>query len=191
LFSKWGDVTITADHRPHRCFVTLPSAEDATAAQADLDGAASLGSAPLQVKFAARCDECGMETTGQPQAQPLAAQRSADACAIPGLSLLPDFVSAEEEDAILQLVDVQQHWESLAKRRVLHFGTKFDYASRGLGGEEHPLPPLLRAVACRIEALPGSQAMDQLTVNEYTPGVGISPHVGERGCRSFPAAHRC
>jgi hypothetical protein len=35
-------------------------------------------------------------------------------------------------------------------------------------------------VARRIEALPGAVPINQLTVNEYAPGVGISPHVGEQ-----------
>lgn len=51
--------------------------------------------------------------------------------------------------------------------------------TRGVGPPQHPIPAEARAVARRIEALPGAVAVDQLTVNEYAPGVGISPHVGE------------
>jgi hypothetical protein len=51
--------------------------------------------------------------------------------------------------------------------------------TRGIGSPEHPIPAEVRAVAARIEVLPGAVPIDQLTVNEYAPGVGISPHVGE------------
>lgn len=69
----------------------------------------------------------------------------------------------------------------LARRRVLHFGHEFDYATRGVGEPQPaaPLPPAARAAAARLEALPGGVRIDQLTVNEYAPGVGIAPHVGE------------
>lgn len=68
----------------------------------------------------------------------------------------------------------------LARRRVLHFGHEFDYATRGVGTPQHELPAAARAVAARLQALPGGEAADQLTVNEYESGVGIAPHVGEQ-----------
>jgi hypothetical protein len=47
-----------------------------------------------------------------------------------------------------------------------------DPGSRGL------LPQWAAALAARIGAdLPGVPALDQLTVNEYLPGVGLAPHV--------------
>lgn len=39
-----------------------------------------------------------------------------------------------------------------------------------------PLPPLARQLACRLEKLLGVN-FDQLTVNEYEAGVGLSAHV--------------
>lgn len=39
-----------------------------------------------------------------------------------------------------------------------------------------PLPPLAQQIACRIGEVLGV-AFDQLTVNEYEPGVGLSAHV--------------
>lgn len=68
----------------------------------------------------------------------------------------------------------------LARRRVLHFGHEFDYATRGVGPPQHALPPAALALAARLQVLPGGEAVDQLTVNEYEAGVGIAPHVGEQ-----------
>lgn len=53
--------------------------------------------------------------------------------------------------------------------------------TRGVGEPLHAIPPAARAVADRIQALPGAVAIDQLTVNEYSSGVGIAPHVGKHG----------
>lgn len=38
-------------------------------------------------------------------------------------------------------------------------------------------PPILEELRVRLTKLPGIGYLDQLTVNEYTPGVGLSPHV--------------
>jgi hypothetical protein len=48
-----------------------------------------------------------------------------------------------------------------------------------VGPPLHAIPPEARRIAERIQELPGAAAIDQLTVNEYACGVGISPHVGE------------
>lgn len=45
---------------------------------------------------------------------------------VPGLELLPEFVSAEEEAALLALADGQP-WRVLARRRVQHYGHTFHY----------------------------------------------------------------
>ncbi len=47
-------------------------------------------------------------------------------CSVPGLELIPDFVSEEEEKALLALVD-SRSWQTLAKRRVQHYGYEFQY----------------------------------------------------------------
>ena len=41
-----------------------------------------------------------------------------------------------------------------------------------------PLPDWVAPVAARISSLPSvGQELDQMTVNEYPPGTGLSPHV--------------
>jgi hypothetical protein len=41
-----------------------------------------------------------------------------------------------------------------------------------------PLPSWVSPLADRISQLPSvAQPLDQLTVNEYTPGVGLAPHI--------------
>lgn len=116
----------------HKAFVTLPTPEAAAAARAALQGttqASMPGSGPLTVKYAEQDDD---SEAASPE-PPLVAVRRADECGIPGLTCHPGFVSAEEEAELLAEADAQQHWQCLARRRVLHFGAEFDYEVRGAG----------------------------------------------------------
>ena len=67
-----------------------------------------------------------------PQAPPAmqAALLSVEEVCVPGLYLLHDFVSPEEEGRLLAALELQP-WVCLAKRRVQHYGYKFEYAVRG------------------------------------------------------------
>jgi hypothetical protein len=51
---------------------------------------------------------------------------AAEELGVPGLRLLHDFVSEQEERELLDALE-QQPWHRLAKRRVQHYGFKFDY----------------------------------------------------------------
>jgi alkylated DNA repair protein alkB family protein 8 len=170
----------------------------------------------------------------QRQPPPLAAHRSPADLAIPGLALLPGFVSAEEEAALLAHLDEDDDtsggdaWQALARRRVRHYGAAFDYATRGVVGagattgdeaaataaattttpsSAPPLPEWAAELAARVEdalielgllpeaaatadaAAPDDDAetapprrrrprfFNQITANEYSPGVGLAPHV--------------
>ena len=110
----------------------------------------------------------------------------------PGVRVLPEFVSSlEEEDVLASLLlagaDAPSSpvWEGLAGRRVAHFGARFDYASRAVGGAAPPLPKAAAAVAARAAAAAGfagggSSATPpslQATANDYPPGSGIHWHV--------------
>jgi len=71
---------------------------------------------------------------GGPQPQ-LSAVRTSAESGVPGLVLLPGFVSEQEEAALLALVD-SRPWQALAKRRVQHYGYTFHYEV-GLVGWAH------------------------------------------------------
>jgi alkylated DNA repair protein alkB homolog 8 len=121
---------------------------------------------------------------------------SSEECNIPGLLLIPNFISEDEQTTLLSLID-STPWEHLAKRKVQHWGKKFKYDIRGVDPNEPavPFPPQIASIASRIENIPPSTTtittdtdtpaflslcpspLDQLTVNEYSPGVGLAPHV--------------
>ncbi|KAJ3157081.1 Alkylated DNA repair protein alkB 8 [Geranomyces variabilis] len=105
------------------------------------------------------------------------------ALAVPGLTVVPEFITPEEETAILSsLADPQQAaaWTTLGKRRVRHYGYRFDYARTTVDLDASAAEPMPlwaeRVIAAYGQMFPEAQIPDQLTVNEYKPGSGIPPH---------------
>jgi alkylated DNA repair protein alkB family protein 8 len=98
-----------------------------------------------------------------------------------GLRIVRGFVSEDEEVALLQAIDASE-WDTSIHRQTQHYGTRFDYGSKSydrLGGAP-ALPCWLRALAERLLAsgsVPWRDGADQVTVNEYLPGMGIAPHI--------------
>ncbi|KAK1569164.1 hypothetical protein Q3G72_033335 [Acer saccharum] len=102
---------------------------------------------------------------------------------IPGLYLLHDFVSTKEEEELLAAVD-NRPWKGLSKRRVQHYGYEFCYDTRNVDTRQclGELPSFVSSIVGRILSFPdlndsASLVLDQLTVNEYPRGVGLSPHI--------------
>ncbi|GAB4857963.1 Alkylated DNA repair protein alkB 8 [Ancistrocladus abbreviatus] len=102
---------------------------------------------------------------------------------IPGVFLFLDFITAKQEEELLAAVDARP-WNSLAKRRVQHYGFEFCYLMRNVDTKRHlgELPSFVCPILDRISTCSelGGAAnikLDQLTVNEYPPGVGLSPHI--------------
>ncbi|MCD7462044.1 hypothetical protein HAX54_047655 [Datura stramonium] len=98
---------------------------------------------------------------------------------IPGLYLIHDFISANEEEELLAAVDTM-HWKELAKRRVQHYGYEFQYSTRNVNTNQYlgELPSFLSPVLEKMslfQKLGYSEALllDQLTVNEYPPGIDV------------------
>ncbi len=92
---------------------------------------------------------------------------------IPGLEYLPNFISAEEERALMKAID-DQPWLDDLKRRIQHYGYKYDYKARAVTPDSYlgPLPDWLEPVTRKLSFQP-----DQAIVNEYEPGQGISAHI--------------
>lgn len=98
---------------------------------------------------------------------------------IQGLTYIPDFISAEEQDFLLAQID-QQPWLTDLKRRVQHYGYKYDYKARAVSSDAYlgPLPDWVLSVSKKLhnaDIFPS--APDQVIVNEYLPGQGISAHI--------------
>lgn len=103
---------------------------------------------------------------------------------LPGLRYLPNSITQEYHDQLMALID-QQLWLTDLRRRVQHYGYRYDYKSRSVDASQFlgPLPdwamPFLRQL--HRDGL-FAQFPDQLIVNEYEPGQGIAPHIDCRPC---------
>ena len=96
---------------------------------------------------------------------------------IAGLRYVPDFITEDDERSLIEAID-QQPWLNDLKRRVQHYGYKYDYKARAVTNEAYlgPLPDWITPVAQNLPFKP-DQAPDQVIVNEYLSGQGISAHV--------------
>ncbi|XP_058807012.1 alkylated DNA repair protein alkB homolog 8 isoform X2 [Phymastichus coffea] len=101
----------------------------------------------------------------------------------PGLRLITDFISPEEESILLQSINWNEEddVDSLLKnRKVKHFGYKFRY-DNNLVDVDNPINPIptsykfLQSLFDKNDC--GNIKYDQLTINRYLPGQGIPPHI--------------
>jgi len=98
---------------------------------------------------------------------------------VSGLRYVRDFISQVQHDQLLSQIDLNS-WLSDLKRRVQHYGYKYDYKSRNVDPSMRigPLPVWAEQVAEQlynrgfVAVLP-----DQVIVNEYMPGQGIANHI--------------
>src|SRR5260370_3588577 len=103
---------------------------------------------------------------------------------VEGMTYVADFVSRSEQDGGLRDLDLQP-WMSDLKRRVQHYGYRYDYKARSVDRSMYLglLPPFALPVAAKlIERSLVPQLPDQVIVNEYLPGQGITAHVDCEPC---------
>jgi alkylated DNA repair dioxygenase AlkB len=103
---------------------------------------------------------------------------------IRGLSYIENFLTASDHDHMLAVIDAQT-WLSELKRRVQHYGYKYDYKSRFVDVTMRlgDLPVWADDMGRRLlEAGYVPEMPDQVIVNEYLPGQGIASHVDCTPC---------
>ena len=104
---------------------------------------------------------------------------------IRGLQYIENYISEADHRWLLARVDEQQ-WLGDLKRRVQHYGFKYDYRARKISRDMRigKLPKWLGLpVIYKLEKegyMPGG--IDQVIVNEYQPGQGISSHIDCEPC---------
>lgn len=102
---------------------------------------------------------------------------------IDGLSYLPEFLSEEEQERAVHAIDAAP-WQNDLKRRVQHYGWKYDYQSRTVSQDMRigELPGWLKTLGAKLLGRGRFDRMpDQAIINEYKPGQGIAMHV-DRDC---------
>jgi alkylated DNA repair dioxygenase AlkB len=106
------------------------------------------------------------------------------AITIPGLQYQPNYLDVFQQNRLLQKIDAQT-WSTEIKRRVQHYGYKYDYRKRKIDNTMAlgNLPDWLLEIAEKLQSEGFMSAVaDQVIVNEYQPGQGISPHVDCEPC---------
>lgn len=101
-----------------------------------------------------------------------------------GLEYIPNFISPDEQEKLLQQID-EQPWSQELKRRVQHYGYRYDYKSRSVAPSMYlgALPDWAAKIAQRITLENYMNVLpDQVIVNEYQPGQGISQHIDCESC---------
>ena len=99
---------------------------------------------------------------------------------VPGLTYVPDFLSAGEENELVETIDRSEWQAGTIRRRVQHYGWRYDYGSRKIDTSMRlgPLPEWASRLARRLVATKLLNEMpDQLIVNEYIKTQGIHKHI--------------
>jgi len=87
---------------------------------------------------------------------------------IEGLVYTTNYITVEQEQLLISKID-EQPWLTDLKRRVQHYGYKYDYKAR-------KITPNLK-IADVPEWLQILDGFDQVIVNEYLTGQGITLHI--------------
>lgn len=98
---------------------------------------------------------------------------------INGLIYIENFISLDEQNFLIESID-KYPWDSSLKRRTQHYGYKYDYTKKNIDKSSYvgAVPDIFK-IYC--ESLTKNEwfanAPDQIIINEYLPGQGISKHV--------------
>ncbi|ABV78930.1 Alkylated DNA repair protein [Rickettsia bellii OSU 85-389] len=111
---------------------------------------------------------------------------SDDQIIIPGLTYISEYITIEEENKLIKLID-NSKWNNELKRRVQHYGYKYDYKSRSIN-QSYFLGMLPQWLQTLCDSLHKQNIFheipDQVIINEYMPGQGIAPHTDCISCFS-------
>jgi len=101
-----------------------------------------------------------------------------------GLTHKPNYLSQEHHDHLCPTID-HNPWLTDLRRRVQHYGWRYDYVSRQIRPDQFlgPLPSWLQRIAEHLHH-DGyfTSVPDQVIINEYMPGQGIARHIDCEPC---------
>jgi alkylated DNA repair dioxygenase AlkB len=103
---------------------------------------------------------------------------------IVGLELHPNFITEKEEKELIQSID-NSPWLNDLKRRVQHYGYKYDYRARKIDNSLYlgELPDWSKIISQKmIDKNIINFTPDQAIINEYEVGQGISSHIDCEPC---------
>ncbi|XP_034243811.1 alkylated DNA repair protein alkB homolog 8 [Thrips palmi] len=173
-FSKYGTIeSVVMLPNKTYCFMSFFDKSDAISAYNALHGKCFFPRTEtlMVLAFAVQVPQIPNEWAALPRETP------------PGMIVLEDFVTLEEEAALVQFLKWNDQEGQLKQRQVQHFGYEFRYGLNDVDDEtplENGIPPICDFLQPRLATRGHSKwnfHPDQLTVNRYLPGQGIPPHV--------------
>jgi alkylated DNA repair dioxygenase AlkB len=90
---------------------------------------------------------------------------------IPGLTLKNTIITPKYEKGLVTFIEAQP-WQDSLKRQVQQYGEEYSYKTRSLTYKNIPIPEELLTLANAV----GLPNPDNIIINKYMPGQGISPH---------------
>ena len=104
---------------------------------------------------------------------------------IPGLSYISQYITWEEHFSLLKSIDLQS-WSTALNRRVQQYGYAYYYKKRAVNKVVTLLDPLPLWANFFLQKLQDDklvmECLDQMILNEYQPGQGISEHIDCVNC---------
>ncbi|XP_043268581.1 alkylated DNA repair protein alkB homolog 8 [Venturia canescens] len=154
------------------CFVKCKSKDDALTLYNKIHGRKTLDKSknPLYLSFVETVPVFEEEKSTEPSLPP-------------GLVLIEEIITPEEEILLLQSIDWDKNGQTLPDlkhRKVKHYGYEFRYDTNNVD-PNNPIEPIpqeyhfLQKLFTKHEC--GKFQYDQLTINHYLPGQGIPPHI--------------
>ena len=110
---------------------------------------------------------------------PTAAPHGHEVESVPGLIYLPEFISEKEEQDLVGLIDAAE-WSDSIKRRVQHYGWRYDYGKRRIDNSSRigDFPEWANGLARKLEEYGLVKTRpNQVIVNEYREKQGIGKHI--------------
>lgn len=87
----------------------------------------------------------------------------------------PEFINEKEEEFLITFFN-QKEWDTTLSRRTQHYGWKYPYKTKDKLEKTEEIPKEIDFILQRVNDH-YKLKFDQLIVNEYLPGQGISPHI--------------
>lgn len=103
---------------------------------------------------------------------------------INGLNYIENYINDHQHEWLLDRI-AKQPWLDDLKRKVQHYGYKYDYKARKVNRDMRigELPEWLKRLSEKIHKDGHmTEVADQVIVNEYLPGQGIAPHIDCEPC---------
>lgn len=97
---------------------------------------------------------------------------------INGLTIIENFITEQDEKVLLEQIN-SCTWLNDLKRRVQHYGYKYDYTKKSINAENFlgPLPNWLEILSAKMVENKLMEKPEQIIINEYMRGQGIGMHI--------------